>query len=58
MIRYSKMMQYRKVQHKVQQYDVCSMVMRSNIVMMGVAWCSTVRCNMMMRSNTMIGATW
>lgn len=55
MIRYIKMLQYRKVQHKVQQYNVCSIVMRSNIVMMGAAQCSTVRCNMMTRCSTMIG---
>ena len=40
-------------QHKVQQYDECNM--RSNIVMMGAAWCNTVRCSMMTRCNTMIG---
>ena len=43
------------VQHKVQQYDVYSIVMRSSIVMMGAAWCSTARCSMMTRCNTMIG---
>jgi len=31
---------------KVQQYDVYSIIMRSNIMMMGATWCSTVGCNM------------
>lgn len=38
MIRYNKVLQYRKVQ----RYDVCNMVMRSNIVMMDAAWCNTI----------------
>jgi len=44
----------------VQQYDVCSMVMRSSIVMMSTARCSIVRCNMMTTCNTMMGdgVTW
>ncbi len=45
------MMQYKKVQ----QYDACNMVMRFSVVMMGAAWCNTVRCNMMTSCNTMIG---
>lgn len=32
--------------------------MKCNIVMMGATWCNIVRCSMMMRCNTMIGATW
>jgi len=48
MIRYTIKMQYREVQRddKVQQYDVCSMVMRSSMMI----WFSTVRCNMVMES--------
>ena len=42
-------------QHQVPQYDVCSIVMRSSLVMMGAAWCSTMRCSMMTRWSTMIG---
>lgn len=49
------MMQYREVQHddKVQQYDVCSIVMKSNM-MIG---CSTVRCSMVMESAWISGSS-
>ena len=52
-IRYNLMMQHREVQHgdKVQQYDVCSMVMRSNMMIeCNTMGCSTMRSSMVMES--------
>jgi len=41
--RYNSAKHWTTMQHKVQQYDVYNMVIRSIIVMMGAAWCSEVQ---------------
>ena len=53
---YGKMVQqWHMIQYSDGYSHDCWRMMRCNIVMMGAAWCSTVRCNMIIRSNTRLG---